>query len=181
MTILPGVRDSFGSKLGVIAATAGSAVGLGNIWRFPLVTTQNGGGAFLLLYIGSVLLIGIPVMFCEFSIGRRAQKNAYGSFKKLALGTPWYLVGFMGIVTAFAILAFYSTVAGWTIEYLYQASTGKLLEVQNMSENFTEFSTQIYRPLIWQFVVLVITAFVVYAGIKKVIEVFTKKIGRAHV
>ncbi|HZH72023.1 MAG TPA: sodium-dependent transporter [Mariniphaga sp.] len=174
MSILPDVRDSFGSKLGVIAAAAGSAVGLGNIWRFPLVTTQNGGGAFLLLYIGSVLLIGIPVMLSEFSIGRRAQKNAYGSFKKLAPNTPWFLVGFMGILTAFAILAFYSTVAGWTIEYFVQASSGKLLTVENMQENFSTFSSDTYRPLMWQLLVMVITAGVVFAGIKRGIEAFTK-------
>lgn len=167
-------RDSFGSKFGVIAATAGSAVGLGNIWRFPLVTTQNGGGAFLLLYIGFVLIIGIPVMLSEFSIGRRAQLNAFGSFKKLSPGTPWYLVGFLGIVTAFAILAFYSTVAGWTIEYFVQASTGQLLKVENMEQNFSDFSSSSYRPLIWQLLVMLLTGIVVFAGIKKGIEKFTK-------
>jgi neurotransmitter:Na+ symporter, NSS family len=140
MSGLPPNRESFGSKFGVIAAAAGSAVGLGNIWRFPLVTTQNGGGAFLLIYIGFVLLIGIPVMLSEFSIGRKAQLNAFGSFKKLSPGTSWYLVGFLGILTAFAILAFYSTVAGWTLEYLFQAITGKLNHVENMEQNFAEFS-----------------------------------------
>ncbi len=174
MAGLPTDRDSFGSKFGVIAATAGSAVGLGNIWRFPLVTTQNGGGAFLLLYIGFVLIIGIPVMLSEFSIGRRAQQNAFGSFKKLAPGTPWFLVGFLGILTAFAILAFYSTVAGWTLEYLFQAISGKLLAVDNMEKNFSEFSTGTFRPLFWQLLVMLITGIVVYAGIKKGIEKFTK-------
>lgn len=167
-------RDTFGSKFGVIAAAAGSAVGLGNIWRFPLVTTQNGGGAFLLIYVGFVLVIGIPVMLSEFSIGRRAQLNAFGSFKKLAPNTPWYLVGFLGILTAFAILAFYSTVAGWTLEYLYQALTGKLLVVENMEKNFSDFSSATYRPLFWQFIVMFLTGIVVYAGIKKGIERFTK-------
>lgn len=167
-------RDTFGSKFGVIAAAAGSAVGLGNIWRFPLVTTQNGGGAFLLIYIGFVLIIGIPVMLSEFSIGRRAQMNALGSFKKLAPNTPWFLVGFLGILTAFAILAFYSTVAGWTLEYLYQAITGKLFEVENMEQNFSDFSSGTFRPLFWQLVVMFLTGIVVYAGIKKGIERFTK-------
>jgi NSS family neurotransmitter:Na+ symporter len=174
MTGLPDNRDSFGSRFGVIAATAGSAVGLGNIWRFPLVATQNGGGAFLLLYIGFVLIIGIPVMLSEFSIGRRAQLNAFGSFKKLAPGTPWFMVGFLGILTAFAILAFYSTVAGWTLEYFYQASTNKLLGVGDMEKNFSEFSSNAFRPLVWQLLVMIITAVVVYSGIKKGIEKFTK-------
>lgn len=169
-----GNRDSFTSKFGVIAAAAGSAVGLGNIWRFPLVTTQNGGGAFLMLYVGFILVIGIPVMLSEFSIGRRAQLNAFGSFKKLAPKTPWYLVGFLGILTAFAILAFYSTVAGWTLEYLVQAISGKLLHVNDMEKNFADFSTHAYRPIIWQLVFMVLTAVVVYAGIKKGIEKFTK-------
>lgn len=167
-------RDSFSSKFGVIAAAAGSAVGLGNIWRFPLVTTQNGGGAFLMLYIGFIVLIGIPVMLSEFSIGRRAQLNAFGSFKKLAPNTPWYLVGFLGILTAFAILAFYSTVAGWTLEYLIQAISGKLFQVDDMHANFADFSTHAYRPIIWQLVFMLLTAIVVYAGIKKGIEKFTK-------
>ncbi|MEN8116910.1 MAG: sodium-dependent transporter [Bacteroidota bacterium] len=175
MSGLPsGNRDSFSSKFGVIAAAAGSAVGLGNIWRFPLVTTQNGGGAFLLLYVGFIIFIGVPVMLSEFSIGRRAQLNAFGSFKKLAPKTPWFMVGFLGIVTAFAILAFYSTVAGWTLEYFVQAVSGKLFVVEDMEKNFADFSTHAYRPVIWQLVFMVLTALVVYAGIKKGIEKFTK-------
>lgn len=175
MANLPtGNRDSFSSKFGVIAAAAGSAVGLGNIWRFPLVTTQNGGGAFLILYIGFIVLIGIPVMLSEFSIGRRAQLNAMGSFKKLAPKTPWYLVGSLGIVTAFAILAFYSTVAGWTIEYLLEAITGKIIHIEDTAQNFAEFSSGAFRPVLWQLVIMAITGGVVYAGIQKGIEKFTK-------
>ncbi|MBN2774942.1 MAG: sodium-dependent transporter, partial [Prolixibacteraceae bacterium] len=174
MSGVPSGRDSFGSKFGVIAAAAGSAVGLGNIWRFPLVTAQNGGGAFLLIYIGFILFIGIPVMLSEFSIGRKAQLNAFGSFKKLAPRTPWFMVGFLGILTAFAILAFYSTVAGWTLEYLVQSISGKLMHVNDMEQNFSDFSTNVYRPLIWQMVFMLLTAVVVYAGIKKGIEQFTK-------
>ncbi|HRW22747.1 MAG TPA: sodium-dependent transporter, partial [Bacteroidales bacterium] len=115
------IRDSFSSKFGVIAAAAGSAVGLGNIWRFPLVACQNGGSAFLILYIGFVIIIGIPVLLSEFSIGRMAQRNAFGSFRKIAPKTKWPLVGLLGIIAAFTILAFYSTVAGWTLEYFTQA------------------------------------------------------------
>src|SRR6056297_2262686 len=111
-------RGSFTSKFGIVAAAAGSAVGLGNIWRFPYVAGENGGGAFLLIYIGFILTIGLSVMLAEFVIGRQAGRNALGSFKVLAPGTPWWLVGFMGILAAFVILAFYSTVAGWTLEYL---------------------------------------------------------------
>lgn len=175
MANLPsGNRDSFTSKFGVIAAAAGSAVGLGNIWRFPLVTAQNGGGAFLLLYIGFIVGIGIPVMLSEFTIGRRAQLNAMGSFKKLAPKTPWFLVGSLGIVTAFAILAFYSTVAGWTIEYLIEAFTGKLIHIKDTAQNFEEFSSNPVRPVIWQLLIMFVTGGVVFAGIQKGIEKFTK-------
>lgn len=167
-------RDSFGSKFGVIAAAAGSAVGLGNIWRFPLVTTQNGGGAFLLLYVGAILVIGIPVMLSEFSIGRKAQLNAFGSFKKIAPGTPWYLVGFLGILTAFAILAFYSTVAGWTLEYFIQSVTGDIMRKTDMAANFAEFSANPVRTVVLQLLIMVMTGLVVFAGIKKGIEQFTK-------
>lgn len=169
-----GNRDSFSSKFGVIAAAAGSAVGLGNIWRFPLVTAQNGGGAFLFVYCFFVVAIGIPVMVSEFSIGRRAGLNAFGSFKKLSPGKHWYLVGLLGILTAFAILAFYSTVAGWTLEYLIQALTGKLFIVDDMSKNFADFCTSPVRPVMWQLVFMLLTAVVVYFGIQKGIEKFTK-------
>ncbi|MCK5169411.1 MAG: sodium-dependent transporter [Bacteroidales bacterium] len=111
-------RDSFTSKFGVIAAAAGSAIGLGNIWRFPYVVGENGGGAFLFIYLAFIFAIGIPVMLSEFTIGRSAQLNPYGAFKKLAPGKPWYLVGFMGVIAAFMILAFYTAVAGWTLEYI---------------------------------------------------------------
>ncbi|MBE9511393.1 MAG: sodium-dependent transporter, partial [Bacteroidetes bacterium] len=97
-------RGSFTSKFGVIAAAAGSAIGLGNIWRFPYVVGENGGGAFLVVYLLFVLGIGIPVMMSEFVIGRRSLRNPYGAFKKLAPGKPWFLVGLMGVGAAFMIL-----------------------------------------------------------------------------
>ncbi len=116
-----GNRESFATKFGVIAATAGSAVGLGNIWRFPYLTGENGGAAFIVIYLIFVMAFGIPVMLSEFVIGRSARKNPYGAFRKLAPGKPWFLVGLMGVAAAFMILAFYTTVAGWTLEYLYQS------------------------------------------------------------
>jgi NSS family neurotransmitter:Na+ symporter len=114
-------RESFTSKFGVIAAAAGSAVGLGNIWRFPYVTGENGGGAFLLIYILFVIIIGVPAMMAELIIGRRAQRNAIGAFKVLKPNSPWVIVGFAGVITVYLILAFYSTVAGWTMHYTYLA------------------------------------------------------------
>ena len=117
-------RDSFGSRMGVIMAAAGSAIGLGNIWRFPYILGENGGGAFLIVYLIIVFAIGIPVMMSELVIGRRSQRNPVGAFKTLAPHKPWYMVGMMGIVAAFMILAFYTAVAGWTLEYIYQILIG---------------------------------------------------------
>lgn len=170
------VRDSFSSKIGVIAAAAGSAVGLGNIWRFPYVAGENGGGAFLLIYLGFIFAIGFPVMLAELTIGRRAQRNALGSFKKLAPGKPWYLIGLMGIVAAFMILAFYSTIAGWTLEYLVQAFSNGFSGQNSvqLKESFEVFQSGSFRPLLWQLVFMFLTAFIIYRGVKRGIEKYTK-------
>ncbi|MCL1821531.1 MAG: sodium-dependent transporter [Prolixibacteraceae bacterium] len=169
-------RELFGSRFGIIAATAGSAVGLGNIWRFPYVAGANGGGAFLLIYVGFVLAIGIPVMLSEFVIGRAAHKNAIGSFRALAPGKPWYLVGIMGIGAAFMILAFYTAVAGWTLEYVYQSIidgfSGKTPE--QLEEMFTGFRSSSFRPLLWFFIFMILTAWIIMSGVKKGIEKSTK-------
>jgi neurotransmitter:Na+ symporter, NSS family len=169
-------RDSFGSRFGIIAAAAGSAVGLGNIWKFPYVAGQNGGGAFLFVYLLFIIAIGLPVMISEFSIGRRAQRNAIGSFKKLAPGSPWYLVGVMGVAAAFLILSFYSAVAGWTLEYVFKSLTdafsGK--NEQELNSMFGDFISGTGRPLFWQFLFMILTAWIVMAGIKKGIEKYTK-------
>lgn len=171
-----GGRDGFTSKFGILCAAAGSAVGLGNIWRFPYVVGESGGAAFLLVYLGLVLLLGFPVMLSEFLIGRRAQRNAFGSFRLLAPGKKWWLVGVMGIAAAFMILAFYSTIAGWTLEYLANSLTNSFAgkssdELGNM---FQEFHTQSFRPLLWQFIFMVMTAGIILGGVRKGIEKYTK-------
>jgi NSS family neurotransmitter:Na+ symporter len=169
-------RDSFGSKLGIIAAAAGSAIGLGNIWRFPYVTGQNGGAAFLIVYILFIIAIGIPVMLSEFTIGRRAQRNPYGAFKLLKPGQPWYLIGIMGIAAAFMILAFYSTIAGWTLEYLYKAIANEFAgkTSKELTTMFNEFQHGGIRPVIWQLVFMFLTGFVVFRGVKDGIEKYAK-------
>lgn len=169
-------RDSFGSKFGIIAAAAGSAVGLGNIWKFPYVAGENGGGAFLLIYLFFVLLIGVPVMMSEFAIGRKGQKNAYGSFKSIAPDGKWYLIGLMGVVAAFFILAFYSAVAGWTLEYIVQAVGHQFAgqSTEQLEGAFSNFIAHPFRPLIWQFIFMLLTAGIVIAGVKKGIEKYTK-------
>ncbi len=169
-------RDSFSTKFGVIAAAAGSAIGLGNIWRFPYETGVNGGGAFLVIYLLCILIIGLPVMISEFLIGRSAQRNPYGAFKLLAPGKPWYLIGLMGVLAAFMILAFYTVVAGWTLEYIYQSFMGSLkgkdpVQLKQMFDNFRYDS---YRPVLWFAIFIILTGWVVIAGIKNGIEKYTK-------
>jgi len=169
-------RDGFGSQLGVIAAAAGSAVGLGNIWRFPYVAGENGGGAFLLVYVLFILIIGVPLMLSEFAVGRRSQRNALGAFKHLAPRTSWHFIGILGIAAAFFILSFYTTVSGWTLEYLF-LSIGNGFAGQNKEElnvMFEQFRTSGGLPLLWQFIFMFFTAFIVYKGIKNGIEKYTK-------
>ncbi|MDR2410809.1 MAG: sodium-dependent transporter [Bacteroidales bacterium] len=171
-------RDGFGSKFGVFAAVVGSAVGLGNIWRFPYVTGENGGGAFLIIYFISVIVIGIPVVLSEFIIGRRGQGNSYGSFKRLAPKTYWYLIGLMGIFAAFIILAFYSTVAGWTLEYIY-LSVKNIFSAASVGAAtpetiFKEFQTSAIMPVVWQLASILLTAFIIIGGVRKGIEKYSK-------
>lgn len=170
------VRDSFGSKFGIIAAAAGSAVGLGNIWKFPYEVGSNGGGAFLVFYLIFVLLIGIPVMISELTIGRNGQKNAIGSFKAIKPGRPWYFVGVIGVGAAFMIFAFYGSVAGWTLEYIFQSIkngfAGKTPE--QLSSMFDDFIGNPLKPLIWQAIFIILTASVVIAGVKNGIEKYAK-------
>jgi NSS family neurotransmitter:Na+ symporter len=182
-----GERDSFGSKFGVIAAAAGSAIGLGNIWRFPYVVGQNGGGAFLLIYLFFIAAIGIPVMMSEFVIGRSAQLNPVGAFKKIAPGKKWHLIGLLGVVTAFIILAFYTVVAGWTLEYLLQSVKWMITadkigfsEMDNeavrsfFSNHYDSFVEGIWRPVIWFVVMMFFTGYIVISGVKNGIEKYAK-------
>jgi len=171
-----GKRESFASKFGIIAAAAGSAVGLGNIWRFPYVAGENGGGAYLLIYIMFVIVIGLPAMLSELIIGRRSNSNAVGAFRKLRPGSLWYLVGIMGVLTGFLIFAFYSTVAGWTLHYTYLAVKGTFhgLSGAQLNELFEKFHTSSLLPVFWQIIFLFLTAGIVMAGIEKGIERYTK-------
>ncbi|MDD2563062.1 MAG: sodium-dependent transporter [Salinivirgaceae bacterium] len=169
-------RGSFGSKFGVIAAAAGSAVGLGNIWKFPYIAGQNGGGAFLLVYLVLLIAIGAPIMISEFMIGRETRKNPVGAFKILAPTSSWKWVGIMGVIASVFILAFYSTVAGWTLEYIRLAVTNQFLNLDSESlrllfQNFTASPT---LPIFWQILFLFLTCIIVMAGIEKGIERYAK-------
>jgi len=173
----PSKRDGFSSKFGVIAAAAGSAVGLGNIWRFPYVAGENGGGAFLLVYLLFILSIGLPVMLSELLIGRRAQKNVFGAFRSLAPNKPIFMaVGIMGVGAAFMILSFYAVVAGWTLEYTYLAFGNSLsgMSAIELSEFFKDFSGSTKGPIVWMTVFMILTAGIVIGGVKNGIEKYTK-------
>ncbi|MEX0987664.1 MAG: sodium-dependent transporter, partial [Bacteroidales bacterium] len=180
-------RDNFSSKFGLIAAAAGSAIGLGNIWRFPYVLGENGGGAFLLIYLLFIAVIGIPVMMSEFVIGRNAQLNPVGAFKKIAPKKRWYLIGSLGVVTAFIILAFYTVVAGWTLEYLVQSLKWLIIPEKSgvagltgdasrefFQRHYELFTTGIWRPVLWFLIMLFFTGFIVISGVKKGIEKYAK-------
>ena len=165
-------RVTFGSKLGVILATVGCAVGLGSIWRFPYMVGENGGAAFLLVFIICTILLGLPIMITEFFIGRHSRSNAAGAFKVLAPGTKWSLIGYNGVLAAFLILGFYSVVSGWTLEYIWQAMTGSLegKNAAEFTEDFHAFSSSIFRPIFWMIVFVVLTHVIIVFGVEKGIE-----------
>lgn len=169
-------REQWGSRLGFILACLGSAVGLGNIWRFSTTAGENGGGAFLIVYLAVIFLIGIPIVMAEFTIGRKTQSDAIGSFQKLAPGTPWVLSGIMGVASAFIILSFYGVIAGWVMKYVLGYLTGALTSVpdNDYTGYFVNFITSPVEPLIWQFIFMALTVATVYVGVKQGIEKMNK-------
>lgn len=171
-----GSRGSFGSRFGVIAAVSGSVIGLGNIWRFPYVAGENGGAAFILIYIACSFLISIPLMLSEFSLGRSSKRNTKRAFQKLAPGTRWNYVGYMGIFCAFILLSFYCVIAGWALEFIKESVLNEFAgkSAAQISENFNGFIASGWRPVVWMGVFMLSTAFIVWSGIEKGIERYTK-------
>lgn len=173
-------RDGFGSKIGIIAAAAGSAVGLGNIYRFPCELSGNGGGAFLLVYLLIVLCLGVPVMLSEFVIGRATQKNPIGAFRTLRPRSAWPILGYLGVICAFIIMAFYSTVAGWTLEYIVKAvgnqfhENGVAKDHETIVAEFKAFQQMGWKNVLWQGAFIFLTGFVVFKGVANGIEKYTK-------
>jgi NSS family neurotransmitter:Na+ symporter len=168
-------RGNFGSKLGIVLATAGSAVGLGNIWRFPYMTGQNGGAAFLLMYVGCILLLGVPGMISEFIVGRHAQTNAARAYDKLSGGRPWKLVGYLGILTSTIILGFYAVVAGWCLQYLFASISGQMQgDTEYVQQYFADFSSSAWKPVVCGLLFILITHFIIVRGVRKGIEKASK-------
>jgi NSS family neurotransmitter:Na+ symporter len=152
-------------------------VGLGNIWKFPALTGMNGGAAFVLLYLLCVALVGLPVMWSELTIGRRARANTVTAFSELAPGEPWYMIGVAGVVSAVLIMGFYSVVAGWVYAYIFQAATGALaVAPEQTGAVFDALATSPIRPLVWQWIVLAVTSTIVIAGVSRGIEAVTKRL-----
>lgn len=165
-------RANFGSRLGVILASAGSAVGLGNIWRFPYETGNHGGAAFILIYLGCIIVLGLPIMISEFLIGRHSQKSTGGAYKVLAPGTPWKWVGRLGVLAGFLILSYYSVVAGWTLEYIFEAATNKFAgkTANDFVQSFQTFTSNPFIPIFWLILFLLATHFIIVKGVEKGIE-----------
>ncbi len=169
-------RANFGSKLGVVLASAGSAVGLGNIWRFPFETGNHGGAAFILIYLACVLLLGAPIMIAEFLIGRRSRANTAGAYQKLAPGTHWRWVGRMGVLAGFLILGYYSVVAGWTLEFICEAGSNSFAgkSAADFIASFNGFVSHPWRPVVWLVLFLLATHFIIVKGVEKGIEKSSK-------
>ena len=164
-------RAHFATKIGVILATAGSAVGLGNIWRFPYMAGQDGGAAFILLYIFSIVMLGIPGMIGEFIIGRHSAANAARAYQRISGGGPWRWIGFMGVLTSMIILGFYSVVAGWCLQYLYASFCGNVLgSATSVADYFVRFSSHPVYPALWAVAFIVLTHLVVVRGVRRGIE-----------
>ncbi|MDE5709352.1 MAG: sodium-dependent transporter [Alistipes sp.] len=164
-------RATLGGKLSAVLVAAGSSVGLGNIWRFPYVAGENGGGAFLAIYILCVLIVGLPLMIAEFSVGRASHLNAVGAYRKL--DRKWSFLGYNGVLAAFLILGFYFVVSGWTAEYMVHSVTGELARYTSAEEYtamFDRFIQNPWRPLLYTALFIVATHFVIALGVQKGIE-----------
>lgn len=169
-------RASFGSKVGAILAAAGSAVGLGNIWRFPYETGNHGGAAFILVYLACVFIIGMPIMMAEFTVGRRAKASTGRAFGLLANNKKWNGIGVLGVLAALLILGYYSVVAGWTLEYIVSSLTNGFVDKrpEDFVAAFQAFSQDPIRPVLWSLVFLFFTHYIVVKGVKDGIEKSSK-------
>ncbi len=164
-------RGKFGSRLGIVLATAGSAVGLGNVWRFPYMTGQNGGAAFIIVYLACILLLGIPGMVSEFIVGRHSQTNAARAYASFSRGKGWGLVGILGIITSTIILGFYAVVAGWCLHYLGASAIGQLKGDASFVQNyFQTFSSNPVKPAALGVAFILITHFIIIRGVRNGIE-----------
>ena len=169
-------REHFGSRFAVIAAMAGSAVGLGNIWRFPYILGESGGAAFILVYIAACLILALPIFFAESIIGRRSRSDTFGAMKKLAPGTPWCWAGLLTIVSPLLILCYYSVVGGWSVEYLFKSLSFSFTDVpaEEIPHFFGHFISSPWQPILAHTAFMAAVAGIVLGGVKEGIEKFSK-------
>ena len=167
-------RENWGSRLGFLLAAAGSAVGLGNIWRFPYMTGENGGGAFLIIYLVFVILIGVSVMVCELAVGRRSGLATVGAYKSKS--RSWTFAGVLGVLCGLLIMGFYPVIGGWSLAYIFKSISGLVTSVDAnaIGATFDAFITSPIQPLIWTGIFLSLNAFVVVKGVSKGIEKASK-------
>ncbi len=168
-------RGSFGSRIGAVLTAAGSAVGLGNIWRFPTELGRGGGAAFLIIYVGCVLLVGLPVMISEFVIGRHTHANTIGAFRRLTPhGSWWRIAGVEGVFVAALILSYYVVVGGWTLHYSLASLAGHLAGSQDFSLHFARFSQSPWQPLVYAAAFMGLVHLTIVSGVRDGIERFSK-------
>ena len=169
-------RENFGSRMAVIMAFAGSAIGLGNIWRFPYLVGQDGGAAFVIIYVIATLVISLPIFFAESVVGRRTGANCRGAFIELGKGTAWPYLGFLMVFTPLWIVSYYSVVGGWSLEYLIQALRLDFIHTSPdaMSGSFERFISRTWAPLGFHLAFLAVTVAIVALGVKSGIEKFSK-------
>lgn len=163
-------RVSFGSKLGMVLATAGSAVGLGNVWRFPYMAGDN-GAAFILIYIMCIMLLGIPCMMSEFIIGRHGSANTARAYSRMDTHKAWRFVGLMGVLTGFLITGYYAVVSSWCLQYIFASGVGELNgDPQYIASYFADFSASPVKPVLWTVAILCICHFIIVRGVRGGIE-----------
>jgi NSS family neurotransmitter:Na+ symporter len=170
-------RGIWGSKVAFIFAATGSAIGLGNIWRFPTVVSQNGGAVFVFVYVVAVAIIGFTVMLAELTLGRHSQKNPVGAIDYIKPGSPWKFIGYLGIITGVCLLSFYAVVAGWAAGYIFKTATGAFkgqLTADMANKIFTDFSSDPLQVFIFFALIMGLTIFIISKGVKKGIEKWTK-------
>lgn len=163
-------RGGFGGKIAAILAAAGSAIGLGNIWRFPYITSENGGGAFILIYLGCILFLGLPLLIAEFSVGHNSKCNPIDAFSKIRRGWGW--LGALGLVSVFLIMGYYFVISGWTLNYTIASATNSI--GGNFGQFFTDFTTATWKPLIFTYLFIIANHFIIIGGVQGGIEKASK-------
>lgn len=168
-------RDSFASSFGVLVALAGSAIGLGNLWRFPYLVGTNGGAAFIIIYLAFVFLLCLPILISEFVVGRKSQANVFRAFRIIEPGRNWSFIGIFAVLAAVSILAFYSVVGGWTVDYLVRAVSLRLnVTGDSATSVFRGMVASPWEPIVCMALFLLLTGCIIIGGIQNGIEKFSK-------